>query len=167
MIHMVVPSIPISMNSAYVNQRGGKGRVLSQKGKKYKLATTSYLTRTYPEQLRYFRKDVPYQLLVHFVFKDEATLINKGYPEKARTRYKRLDVGNRLKLFEDALTDATGCDDSQHWVVTLSKATGSEDATHLWAWNLEDEPENPISNVLATLLCIAEIEQDGAVPTVP
>lgn len=158
MIHIHVPSVPISMNAAYTNQRGGKGRVLTKKGKKYKLETTTYLTRSYPAELQFFRPDVPYALFVHFVFADETTLLNKGYPEKAKTRYKKLDVGNRLKLFEDALADATGCDDSQHWIVALSKTVGESDATHLWAWNMEDEPYNPIANIRDTLLAIDEMQ---------
>lgn len=160
MIHIVVPSIPVSANAAYVNQRGGRGRVLSRKGKKYKLETTNYISRHFPAELQYFKPNIPYMLLIHFIFGDEKALLNKGYPETAKSRYKKLDVGNRLKLFEDALTDTTDCDDSQHWVVTLSKAVGEVNATHLWAWNLEDEPESAISNVLATLLCLAEAEQD-------
>jgi hypothetical protein len=76
------------MNAAYANQRGGKGRVLSRKGKKYKLETTTYLTRNYPADMQFFKPNEPYVLLVHFVFADEVTLLNKGYPEKAKTRYK-------------------------------------------------------------------------------
>jgi hypothetical protein len=148
------------MNAAYANQRGGKGRVLSRKGKKYKLETTTYLTRNYPADMQFFKPNEPYVLLVHFVFADEVTLLNKGYPEKAKTRYKKLDVGNRLKLFEDALADATGCDDSQHWMVALSKACGEHNVTHLWAWNMEDEPYNPLVNIRDTLLASGEVQQD-------
>jgi Holliday junction resolvase RusA-like endonuclease len=159
-IHIFVPSIPISMNAAYANQRGGKGRVLTGKGKRYKLETTSYIARHYPKELKFFKPNVPYALLVHFVFADEVTLLNKGYPEKARTRYKKLDVGNRLKLFEDALTDATGCDDSQNWMIALSKTCGKSDQTHLWVWNMEDEPYNPLVNIRDTLLATGEMQQD-------
>ena len=148
------------MNAAYTNQRGGKGRVLTRKGKKYKLETTTYITRHYPRELQFFKPNVPYVLLVHFVFENDVTLLNKGYPEKAKTRYKRLDVGNRLKLFEDALTDSTGCDDSQNWMIALSKACGKSDRTHLWVWNMEDEPHNPLVNIRDNLLAIGEVQQD-------
>lgn len=158
MIHLVVPSVPITMNAAYANQRGGKGRVLTEKGRRYKLETTNHLIRRYPKELQYFKKDVPYTLVVWFVFENEVTLLNKGYPEKAKTRYKKLDVGNRLKLFEDALANATGCDDSQHWLLTLYKSTGKKDATHLWVWNMWDEPNNPIANALYPLISTAEVE---------
>ena len=157
MIHITVPSVPISMNAAYSNQRGKRGRFLTSKGRKYKLGTTTYLSRHYPEELKFFKPNVPYALLVHFIFADEVTLLNKGYPEKTQTRYKKLDVGNRLKLFEDALSDATGCDDSQHWMVALSKAVGRADTTHLWVWNMEDELYNPLVNVRDTLIAIGEV----------
>jgi hypothetical protein len=167
MIHITIPSIPISSNNAYFTmvKRQGKGkstpiRVLTPKGKKYKKETATYITRHYPSELRFFQPNVPYALLVHFIFGDEVTLLNKGYPEKAKTRYKKLDVGNRLKLFEDALTDATGCDDSQHWMVSLSKACGRSDETHLWVWNMEDEPYNPLVNIRDTLLAAGELQQD-------
>lgn len=160
MIYLEVPSLPISTNAAYAKKRGSGARIMTEAGKRYKRETTNHLTRQYPTELKYFRKNVPFQLLVHFTFGDHSDLLCEGYPEDTPNRYKRNDVTNRMKLFEDALCDATGCDDTQHWVVTLVKAVGASDTTRLWVWDLEKEPHNAISNVISTLLCLAGVEQD-------
>jgi Holliday junction resolvase RusA-like endonuclease len=166
LIYIEVPSIPISANAAYAKKRGSGARILTEKGRRYKKETTNHIVRAYPQELKFFQKNVPYQLLVHFTFGSEVELLNKGYPATADSRYKKNDVTNRMKLFEDALCDATGTDDSQHFIVTLVKATGEKDCTRLWVWNLEEESYNAISNVIDTLLCISGVESDGAVPAV-
>ncbi len=158
MIHLHVPSVPLSVNAVYGKGRGG-ARFLTPEGKTYKLETTNHLIRAYPTQLKLFTRNKPYGLLVHFTFGTHSVLLNNGFPEKTENRYKKNDAGNRLKLFEDALADATGVDDSHNWLITLSKGVGKKDSTHVWAWSLEDE-RNPINNVLETLLSAAELEQD-------
>jgi len=157
MIHLHVPSVPISVNNAYFTKMKRQGkktvplRILTEKGKKYKVATKTHLARTYPREMRYFKPNVPYVLVILFVFGDEKAVYNTTWPSKAESRYKKLDVGNRLKLFEDALCEATGVDDSHHWCVTVRKEHGPEDATHVWAWNEEDVPNNPISDIVREL----------------
>jgi hypothetical protein len=160
MIYLEVPSLPISVNAAYTKKRGSGARILTEEGRAYKKETTNHLVRAYPQELRYFVKNIPYQLLVHLTFSSRDELYCKGYPDQTNSRYKRNDVTNRVKLFEDALCDANGCDDTQHWVVTLVKAVGKYDCTRVWVWNLEKEPHNAISNVVATLLCLAGVEPD-------
>jgi Holliday junction resolvase RusA-like endonuclease len=160
MIHLKVPGIPLSVNAAYAKKRGSGARILTREGRTYKKLVTNHLTRTYPQELKYFKPNVPYQLLVHLTFQNEVELLNKGYPEKADSRYKKNDVTNRMKLFEDALCDATGTDDSQHWNVTIVKAVGEENCTRLWVWNLEEEPHNALTNVIDSLVCISEAESD-------
>ena len=166
MIHMVVPSVPPSMNHAYENKPrkvrvGGRFqtkhlRMLSEEGKAYKIATSTHLVRNYPTELQLFRKNRPFALFLCFVF-SEADLMVKAYPDKSDNRYKKLDVGNRLKLFEDALAEATGLDDSHNWLVALMKRTGKEEATHIWAWDMEDGP-GPFVNSAESLLSIAEVQ---------
>jgi hypothetical protein len=45
-------------------------------------------------------------------------------------------------------------------MVALSKACGEHNVTHLWAWNMEDEPYNPLVNIRDTLLASGEVQQD-------
>ncbi len=109
--------------------------MLSTKGKKYKRETSAYLVRTYPTEMQIFKKDIPLGILVQFAFPN---LFNAGWPKKAKTRYKKFDVTNRVKLFEDALFDASGVDDSQVQSITADKILGPEH-TNIWVWNMEEE----------------------------
>jgi Holliday junction resolvase RusA-like endonuclease len=157
MIHLHIPSVPLSVNHLYVRTKGG-GRALSAAGKKYKAETKTHLTRTYPNELRQLKTNVPWMLFAHMTFADESLLLNKGYPTSTENRYKKFDVSNRVKLLEDALAEATAVDDSHHWTVIARKSVGKEDSTHLWLWNLNDESNNAITNYLDTLLSIVEDE---------
>lgn len=131
---MSIPGLPLSANHAYINMPKG-GRTLSAAGKKYKAETSGYLARTFPNEMMIFKKDVPFGYLMQFCFPN---LFNKGWPDKAKTRYKKLDVTNRIKLFEDALFDASGIDDSQVLSAHEDKIEGTE-YTHVWVWNMEEE----------------------------
>jgi len=53
---------------------------------------------------------------------------NKGWPSKAKYRYKRVDITNRVKLLEDALSEALGIDDSVFFKTTITKQKGEERA---------------------------------------
>lgn len=165
MIYMVVPSVPPSANMAYEHKprkaRTGKGfktvhmRVLSEEGRAYKIATSTHLSRRYPTELRLFQKNRPYALFLCFTF-PVGELTVKAFPGQSDNRYKKLDVGNRLKLFEDALAKATGIDDSHNWLITLLKREGKEEATHIWAWDMEHGP-GPFGYSAESLLSIAEV----------
>lgn len=153
MIHIHVPSVPISANKAYAKRRGSGARILTKAGKKYKNETKTYIARHFPTVLHFFKPHQPYVILVEFTFHGREKLYNKGWPDgDAKNRYKKLDVTNRTKLFEDALADATGIDDSQNWSVTVVKNWARDyEATNLWAWSREDERDNPIDELVRRL----------------
>ena len=134
MIYLELPWLPPSSNHAYMNTGFG-GRTLSKEGQRFKRETTAHFVREYPHVLKGFQKDTPYGIYVRFWFD---TIVNKGWPEKAKERYKRFDASNRLKLLEDALKDAAGIDDSQHLLVLVEKRQGKE-RTEVFAWNLDEE----------------------------
>jgi hypothetical protein len=135
--HFHIPWLPPSANHAYFNIPGG-GRTLTSKGKKFKKETSAHIVRHYPTELRWLLRDIPIGLAVRFHFQQ---LVNKGWPDKAKTRYKKIDASNRLKLLEDAVADATGTDDSQYQIVMVSKVQGTPEATHVWMWDLDKNPE--------------------------
>lgn len=59
--------------------------------------------------------DVGYD--VHF-----PSLVNKGWLKgKAKTRYKKSDARTRIKLLEDALSEALGIDDSRFQIAHIKK----------------------------------------------
>jgi Holliday junction resolvase RusA-like endonuclease len=149
MFHAYIPWLPPSANNIYRKGRGGK-RFLSEEAKRFKTEVKTHLSRNYGPALKYFVKDEPYSLIVLFVFADEKMLFNKGWPQSAKTRYKKLDVSNRLKLLEDALVDATGCDDAQHWSVLIRKTVGEEDGLYVWAWNEDSDGDNPVLGAIRT-----------------
>jgi len=70
-----------------------------------------------------------YWLDLHFFFE---AVINKGWNEfwkrgkkegqrKAETKWKKIDLGNRLKLLEDTVKNAVGVDDCATFVLHLTK----------------------------------------------
>lgn len=147
MIHIEIPSLPPSSNHAYANIRGTNKRVLTKEGRAYKIETSAHLAQKYRAELQFFHPNQPYLILVRFWFDQ---IYNTGWPKKADSRYKRLDVGNRLKLFEDALKDAAGVDDSQNLTLILQKYQGSEEKTEIWVWNLDTE-DTPFDGAFASL----------------
>lgn len=141
MIHIAIPGVPLSSNHAYFHVTSGKGkkkitkRVLTEAGRKYKTETTSYIVKHYPQELTMFKPNTPYGYIIQIFFPN---MLNKGWPETAKTRYKKFDVTNRVKLLEDAIVKAIGIDDCNFLSTRSDKAEGPE-YTHIWMWNMEEE----------------------------
>ena len=169
MLRIDLVGVPPSSNHAYVELppivRGKKiiprGRRLTVEGARYKLETTTFIVRNYPTQLAQILPNEPLFLYVRFFFD---AIYNKGYPKTAETRYKKIDVTNRVKLLEDCVKDACGIDDSQNELVLLEKRQGP-DATVVFIWNLDREDAPELDEL--TRLLLAPLQHDGAVPSVP
>jgi Holliday junction resolvase RusA-like endonuclease len=137
MIRLEVPYLPPSTNNAYANIPGGHGRRLTDIGRSFLLRTKTLLVQKFPAEMRIFKPNKPYVLAFRFFF--EVTE-NKGFATgKAASRYKRLDVDNRIKLFADALKDAGGIDDSQFLGLYAEKQQGTPERTIVFAWSAEEE----------------------------
>jgi hypothetical protein len=150
-IHIRVPSVPPSVNHAYSKKRGG-GRVLTKAGKKYKLETKTWVARHYPSDLKFFKPNDQYVMLIEFTFKGRETLMCKGWPDKAQNRHKSFDVTNRTKLFEDAFSDAVGVDDKDNFFVGVGKTWHRDyEETRAWVWNRNEQPDNPIDALIREL----------------
>lgn len=147
MIHVSIPFFPISVNHAYFQR--GHTRVLTAKGKKYKAEVKNFLGRHHPEFLAFFKPNVEYELL-YLMFFEAGELYCKGWPKDPEmSRHKRIDVTNRVKLLEDALTEAAGYDDKQHWSVSVVKAEALVDEkpyVRVWAWN--EEENGPLASFI-------------------
>ncbi len=149
MIYFHIPTFPPSSNAAYANIRGTNKRVLTTEGRAYKTATIAHIARNYPLSVRTIEKDVGYYVVVRFWFE---SICNSGWPEKAQSRFKKQDVGNRLKLLEDSLKDACGIDDSQHLGVFIEKVPccpGEKPFTEVWMWHQNEE--SPIADLIKKL----------------
>jgi hypothetical protein len=146
MIHLVLEGLPPSSNAAYFNLPKG-GRVLTKAGKKYIAETKDHLARNYMKELTFFKKDAPYLVVFRFYL---GRVQNAEWATgKAESRYKRIDVTNRVKLLEDCLKEVAGIDDSQHMRVILDKQEGAE-RTEIWVWDMEEE-ETPFDAGFNTL----------------
>jgi hypothetical protein len=155
-IHIQVPTVPPSINHAYENVNfrvGGKVRSkrrLSDAGKAYIETTKACIVMKYPDTLSMFNKDHEYIVLVNFVFQGKDKLYTKT--ESAASRYKKLDVSNRIKLFEDALVQATGTDDSNNFFVGAMKSwVKDSEYTDIWIYDRTLTPENPVDELITRL----------------
>ena len=130
MLYFKLPFLPPSVNHAYFQK--GNRRILTAKGRKFKVEVKTYIARQCPEALDFFNQQDPYTVIFNLVFESVYT---KG--KTAQSRYKKIDVSNRVKLLEDALTDACGHDDSQHQIVAAAKSTAENEEPHVevWAFN--------------------------------
>tara|TARA_Y100000114_G_C11762492_1_gene330679 strand:- start:1230 stop:1664 length:435 start_codon:yes stop_codon:yes gene_type:complete len=111
--------LPPSVNEMYVYTT--RGPRPSAKMKKFKSAASSEILKQLDFNQEPLLKDVAYKLHLDFYM---PSLFNKGYPKKAKTKYKRRDVTNLVKVFEDLICDVYGIDDSQFLEVTLKKRHG-------------------------------------------
>ena len=111
-----VPALPPSVNAMYVHTRRGpvQSKALKQFKVKAKLALAEQIPLTYagvdPGQA------YKLTLIVHL-----PALENKGWPKSAKTRYKRRDVSNLIKVMEDVLSDSLGIDDANFVRVVAEK----------------------------------------------
>ncbi len=145
MIHIVLPGIPPSVNHAYFT-RGGK-RILTKVGRAYIFEVRTSIVRDNPGALSFFKKNKPYVVYFRFYLPQ---LYNKGFSSgQTDTRYKVIDVSNRVKLLEDALMDAAGIDDSQHVAMLTHKCLGEKEETHITIWSPEEEA-TPLDGLLAS-----------------
>lgn len=134
MIHMKLPVLPPSSNNAYAIV--GRMMVLTSKGRKFKKESTAYLAKAYPMQLARIKPNRPLVLYARFHL---LNLQNKGWPEKAESRYKKFDASNRVKLLEDVIKEVTAADDSNNIMAIPHKVKGDDDRTEIWIWDLESE----------------------------
>lgn len=159
MISVAVPLFPPSVNNAYFTRMARpKGaptgarpvpmRVLTNEGRRFKREFKTWLAKNHPEVLSFFSsKDGEYSICAVLYF-DE--LYNKSWPKEAKTRHKKIDASNYMKVLEDALVEACGHDDRQHVSVTTIKSQvkpGEEAWFELFAWNAEEE-DGPLESFI-------------------
>ena len=99
---------PPSVNKAYVTTRSGR-RILSAAGKEYKRDVASAVARHCAANPETTFEERPLSLTIDLHMVTE----NKGWSKgNTKSRYKRVDASNRVKLLEDALFSVLGVDDS-------------------------------------------------------
>lgn len=122
-------------------------QVLSTEGRKFKEETIAYLTKHCQPQMKWFKPNCSYAIFALFGI---PTLLNKGWPKTTKTRYKRVDVSNRVKVLEDVIAEASATDDSNYMMSVCRKQVSTVEETDVWIWNL-DEEGCPFINAALTL----------------
>ena len=125
------PDLPPSENKIRVHRWQG-GATYSAEAKLYRRKFIEHMRNNYMVDLVRFTKahteTSAYILEMDFYF---PTLVNKGWPKKAKTFFKKFDVGNRRKLLEDCLSELIGIDDSLFLRLILSKNMGKDTGVYL------------------------------------
>jgi Holliday junction resolvase RusA-like endonuclease len=117
-ITFYLPDLPPSVNRLYV-PNGFGGKRLSTAGKAWRARALLDLTK----QCMFASAGVldtekAYVLELTFLFEP---LINKGWPKTAKTRFRKKDASNYVKLLEDCVSCATGVDDSNTVMQVVAK----------------------------------------------
>jgi Holliday junction resolvase RusA-like endonuclease len=122
-----IPALPPSENRVRVHRRQG-GQVYSKEARDYQTVFAEIIRTNYLIDVARFvagHTDTSvYSVSMIFHFE---TLVNAGWEsKKAKTRYKKMDVGNRRKLIEDCLSSALGViDDSLFFDLHLRKCVSN------------------------------------------
>jgi hypothetical protein len=127
-VSMILPFLPPSSNHIYVSRRGGKGRFLSKEAASFKTRAISHIQSNYLPDISWLDRGAIYGVWYAFYFPLEELLnltFGNGKKGSAQTRYKRMDVENRLKLVADSLATAIGIDDCQFFEGGHTKLSAS------------------------------------------
>lgn len=143
--------MPPSVNSIYFVKAGRKH--LTSKGKAMKVKIKSLtMHAALPHVWLGTVKDTALRMKIDLFFD---SVQNKGWPKKAKSRYKRIDITNRVKLLEDAVSEALGIDDSLFFHTTITKNEGKERACVTITYHHEQDGAE------------ATDATDGDAPTIP
>lgn len=147
-LDLTLPGVPPSVNKAYVNM--ARGRTLSKVGRLYHVGVTDAVTLHvlqggHPPM----DTDQPHMLWVRV----HLPIYTKPGGE-AKSRYKKLDASNRIKLLEDAVCHALGIDDSCFEVVLVQKVhtTPEEERTEVKIFNLQEVGTDRVGRLFAESL---------------
>ena len=123
-----LPLFPPPSNNIYVTGRKGI-RFLSKEAKAFKAQVVSYIQANCLAAITQLDRTSLYRVWYSFYFlRDDVfnKTFGSGKKDAAESRYKRVDVENRLKLVADALATAIGIDDSQFWEGGHTKLVSSD-----------------------------------------
>lgn len=146
-LRMVYPVLPPSSNKIYF-----RGTILKKEARDYAEKFSFYITQKYLSEISQLNPEGLFALHLRFFFE---SLVNSTwndmtlFPSKrAKSRYKKLDLSNRIKLLEDCVRDALDIDDSRTFSASQEK---------------HQDPKNPrveieVEEVSPTLFGIEEVK---------
>lgn len=119
-LKMIYPHLPPSSNNIYF-----RGSILKAPARKYAEDFAKFAAQTHLHEISQMNPSGIFALHLRFFFD---SLVNESWnnlkvPEskRAKTRYKRLDLTNRIKLLEDCIRDALDIDDCQTFAASQEK----------------------------------------------
>lgn len=150
-LRIVIPFLPPSSNKIYFTDFRRRMRAKSNEAKAFENRFSEEVVPAYLpwiSQLLTLEEDdsLIYTVRMDFYFPQDE-VINKGYTEryskgkkkgqrKAKTRYKKMDTGNRFKLIVDCLSTAIATDDSHFWDTggrkLIAETYGMEPQVHIF-----------------------------------
>lgn len=117
---MTYPALPPSSNKIYF-----RGTILRKEARDYAEKFSLYAAQHHLHEISQMNPEGLFALHLRFFFD---TLVNETWNDmklppsrRAKSRYKRLDLTNRIKLLEDCVRDALDIDDSQTFAATQEK----------------------------------------------
>ena len=123
--------LPPTANNIYV-----RGSILKPQARQYKETFRKYLHENYGHVIQELpdpKKDpnIVYRIFLYFYMNCLNESWNNPKIHKSRradSRYKRIDLTNRVKFFEDCIRDAVDIDDSLTFSATMFKIQSSVDS---------------------------------------
>lgn len=119
-LKIVYPELPPTSNKIYF-----RGTILRKTAREYAERFSMEVSREYLPLISQLDPNALYGIHLHFYFD---TVINETFnnprvpaSKRAKSRYKRFDLTNRIKLLEDCVRDALAIDDSQTFVAAQEK----------------------------------------------
>lgn len=118
-LKMVYKELPPTSNKIYF-----RGTILTQTARTYAEQFANF-AKAYLPEISEMNPDGVFALHLRFFFDN---IVNETWNDlslppsrRAKTRYKRIDLTNRIKLLEDCVRDALDIDDSQTFAASQEK----------------------------------------------
>lgn len=119
-LKIVYGEIPPTSNKLYF-----RGTILTKTAREYAERFSMAVSREHLHTINEMNPNALYGMHLRFYFE---TVINDSFnnpkvkpSKRAKSRYKRFDLSNRIKLLEDCVRDALAIDDSQTFVASQEK----------------------------------------------
>ncbi len=121
---MVYPTLPPTSNKIYI-----KGSILTSQARSYAENFSKFSAQNHMHEIAEMNQGGVFCVVLRFFFE---TLVNETWmnpkvppSKRAKSRYKKIDLTNRIKLLEDCVRDALDIDDSQTFIAHQEKHTDS------------------------------------------
>jgi Holliday junction resolvase RusA-like endonuclease len=109
-----IPFLPPTSNHIYVTDWRRKMRFLTKEARAFQHRFSAEVVPRYLNLISLLDVVTTYSVAYHFYFeRDDVLTKSFGQKDGAKSRYKKMDVENRIKLIADCFFKAIGIDDSQ------------------------------------------------------